>query len=151
MGQWMYRSMFSWPTNQLEVSGQFHALAALPPGIHLLYPLDGRLGGPKSRSGRYGEKKILDPTGTRTPTPRSSRGEVVKVLCYKPEGCGFETRWGEYIFFNLPNPFCRTRPLGFIQPVTKISTRSRKIMFLGSSARPVRGAFNLTAICEPII
>jgi hypothetical protein len=33
------------------------------------YPLDRRLGGPQSRSGRFGEEKILDPTGTRTPTP----------------------------------------------------------------------------------
>jgi hypothetical protein len=30
------------------------------------YPLD-RLGGPQSRSGRSGEEKILDPTGTPTP------------------------------------------------------------------------------------
>jgi hypothetical protein len=30
------------------------------------------LGGPQSQSGRFGEVKILDPTGTRTPTPRSS-------------------------------------------------------------------------------
>jgi hypothetical protein len=36
------------------------------------HPLDRRLGGPKSRSGRRGEVKILDPTGTRTPTPWSS-------------------------------------------------------------------------------
>jgi hypothetical protein len=27
------------------------------------------LGGPQSRSGRYGEVKIFDPTGTRTPAP----------------------------------------------------------------------------------
>jgi hypothetical protein len=27
---------------------------------------------------------------------------VVKALCYKPEGRGFETQWGE--FLNLPNP-----------------------------------------------
>jgi hypothetical protein len=33
------------------------------------YPLDRRLGGPQSRSGRRGEKEILDHTGTRTPTP----------------------------------------------------------------------------------
>jgi hypothetical protein len=32
-----------------------------------------------------------------------------------------------------------------------MSTRSRKIMFLGSRARPVRRAENLTAICEPIV
>jgi hypothetical protein len=36
------------------------------------YPLDRRLGGPQSRSEGHGEEKILDPTGTRTPTPRSS-------------------------------------------------------------------------------
>jgi hypothetical protein len=30
------------------------------------------LGGPQSRSGRRGEEKILDPTGTRTPTSWSS-------------------------------------------------------------------------------
>jgi hypothetical protein len=35
------------------------------------YPLDMRLGGPQSRAGRRGEEKILDHTGTRTPTPRS--------------------------------------------------------------------------------
>jgi hypothetical protein len=32
-----------------------------------------------------------------------ARGSVVvKVLRYKPEGRGFDTRWGE--FLNLPNP-----------------------------------------------
>jgi hypothetical protein len=35
------------------------------------YPLDRRLGVPQSRAGRCGEVKILDPTGTLTPTPRS--------------------------------------------------------------------------------
>jgi hypothetical protein len=51
------------------VSGQLHAPAALPPGKEPRYPLDRRLGGPQSRSGRFGEEKILDPTGTRTPNP----------------------------------------------------------------------------------
>jgi hypothetical protein len=40
------------------------------------YPLDRRLGGPQSRSGRFGEEKILDPTGTLNPLvvqPVSSR------------------------------------------------------------------------------
>jgi hypothetical protein len=40
---------------------------------------------------------------------------VVKALCYKPEGSGFEA-------------------LGFTQPLTEMSTRSIKIMFLGSKA-----------------
>jgi hypothetical protein len=37
-------------------------------------------------------------------------GVVVKALCYKPEGRGFETLWGE--FLNLPNPSGRTKPWG---------------------------------------
>jgi hypothetical protein len=37
-----------------------------------------------------------------------ARGSVVaKALCYKPEGRGFDTRWGE--FLNLPNPSGHTR------------------------------------------
>jgi hypothetical protein len=36
------------------------------------YPMERRLGGAQSRSGRRGEEKILDPTGTRTPIPRAS-------------------------------------------------------------------------------
>jgi hypothetical protein len=39
---------------------------------------------------------------------------VVKTLCYKPEGRGFETRWGEWIFFNLLNPSGRIRPWGLL-------------------------------------
>jgi hypothetical protein len=52
MGEWMYRSTFSWPRHYLEVSGQLHAPAALPPGKSPRYPLDRRMGGPQSRSGR---------------------------------------------------------------------------------------------------
>jgi hypothetical protein len=43
-----------------------------PRGKISRYPLDRRLDGPQSRSGRRGEEKILDHNGTRTPTPRSS-------------------------------------------------------------------------------
>jgi hypothetical protein len=46
------------------------------------YSFDWRLGGPQSRSGR-GEIKILDPTGTRTPAPRSSQPLVSRYTdCY---------------------------------------------------------------------
>jgi hypothetical protein len=41
----------------MEVSGQLHAPAALPPGKSPWYPLDRRLCGPQSRSGRGGEEK----------------------------------------------------------------------------------------------
>jgi hypothetical protein len=37
---------------------------------------------------------------------------VVKALCYKPEGRGFDTRAGD--FLNLPNPSGRTRPWGLL-------------------------------------
>jgi hypothetical protein len=58
---------------------------------------------------------------------------VVKALSYKPEGCGFDVRWGE--FLNLPNP----------------SGRTNIIIFLGSKVQRVRRADNLTAIYEPIV
>jgi hypothetical protein len=37
---------------------------------------------------------------------------VLKVLGYKPEGSGFETRWREIL--NLPNPFGRTGLWGLL-------------------------------------
>jgi hypothetical protein len=41
----------------MEVSGQFHAPAALAPGKEPQYPLDRRLGGSQNRSERVGEEK----------------------------------------------------------------------------------------------
>jgi hypothetical protein len=42
-----------------------------------------------------------------------ARGSVVvKALCYKPGGRGFDTLWGE--FLNLPNPSVRTRSWGLL-------------------------------------
>jgi hypothetical protein len=59
---------------------------------------------------------ILPGTGFIFPSPPMTRGAcgsvVVKALCYKPEGRGFDIRWGE--FFNLPNPSGRTRPWGLL-------------------------------------
>jgi hypothetical protein len=41
----------------MEVSDQLHNPAALPPEKEPSYPVDRRLGGPLSRSGRSGEEK----------------------------------------------------------------------------------------------
>jgi hypothetical protein len=41
----------------MDVSGQFHAPATLPLGENPRYPLERRLGGPRSRSGRDGKEK----------------------------------------------------------------------------------------------
>jgi hypothetical protein len=57
----------------------FMLLPLYPQGKSPRYPLDMRLGGPQSRSGRYGEVKILDHIGTRTPTPRSSSPQPVVI------------------------------------------------------------------------
>jgi hypothetical protein len=43
------------------------------------YPLNKRLGGPQSWSGRHGEVRILAPTGTRTPNPWSSSPYPVAI------------------------------------------------------------------------
>jgi hypothetical protein len=45
----------------MEVSGQFHALAASPQGKSPWHPLDTKLGGPQSGSGRGGEEKNSQP------------------------------------------------------------------------------------------
>jgi len=42
----------------MEVSGQLHAIGALPSGKKPWYSLDRRVDGSQSRSGRGGEKKI---------------------------------------------------------------------------------------------
>jgi hypothetical protein len=40
---------------------------------------------------------------------------VVEVLCYKPEGRGFETLWGIWFFSpNLHNPSSRSRPFVYV-------------------------------------
>jgi len=45
----------------MEDSCQLHAPAALPHGKRPLYPLNRRLGGPRSRSGHSGEDKHFQP------------------------------------------------------------------------------------------
>jgi hypothetical protein len=50
--------------------------------------------------------------------------QIVEALCHKPEGRGFEPRWGSLtFFFNLPNHSGRTIALGIIQPLTEMNTR----------------------------
>jgi hypothetical protein len=50
-----------------------------PRGKSLRYPLVRRLGVPQSQSRRFGGKKILDPSGTRTVTPLSSSPYPVAI------------------------------------------------------------------------
>jgi hypothetical protein len=55
----MYRHTFSCPRRYLEVSGQLHATADLPPGKELRCPLDRRFSGTQSWSGLRGEEIFL--------------------------------------------------------------------------------------------
>jgi hypothetical protein len=54
---------------------------------------------------------------------------VVKALCCKPEGRRFETRWGEWIFFNLANPPGRTRPYGLFSLWQKWLPEAEKYIY----------------------
>jgi hypothetical protein len=51
----------------MEVSAQLYVKALLSPGIELLYQFYVRLGGPQSRSGRYGGGEYFTSVGSRTP------------------------------------------------------------------------------------
>jgi hypothetical protein len=53
----------------------------------------------------------------------------------------------DFPLFNM-QIYCFT---GFTQPLTQMTTRVRKIMFLGSRALPVGRADNLTSICKLIV
>jgi hypothetical protein len=77
------------------VSGQFHAPATLPPGKSPRYPFYRRLGGPQSRSGRYGEVNIFYPTGTRTPAPpsRPARSQSLYRLSYPGSRFLWHSNW----------------------------------------------------------
>jgi hypothetical protein len=59
-----------WLRHELDVSGELHAPAAWPQGNSPWYPLDRRLGGPQSRSGRRAEEEDSQPhreSNPRTP------------------------------------------------------------------------------------
>jgi hypothetical protein len=68
MGECMYTSTFLGLGTSWRWVVNFTLRPLYPRGKSPRYPVDRRLGGPQSRSERLGEKKILDPTGTRTPT-----------------------------------------------------------------------------------
>jgi hypothetical protein len=72
--------------NYLEVSGQLHDSASLPPGE------DRRLNGPHSRSGRRGKQKNLHPT---------SSAVVRQVRAGTP--CRLKTKCG----VRVPAKLCR--------------------------------------------
>jgi hypothetical protein len=74
----------------------FTSLPLYPRGKSPQYPLDKRLGEPQNRSGRRGEKKIFNSTGTQTPIPRSFSPQPVAVpteLSRPSTGEDFDKIW----------------------------------------------------------
>jgi hypothetical protein len=61
---------------------------------------------------------------------------MVEALCYKPRGLSLGEVI-EFFFSIIHDSSSRTVALWFTEPITEMSTRSRKIMFLGCRARPV--------------
>jgi hypothetical protein len=86
VGEWMLDPCFL----DLGSSWRWAVNITLLP-LYLPYPLNSRLGGPKSRYGRYGEVKMIDPTGTRTPIPGSS--SPIVLLGTLLVMCPREYRW----------------------------------------------------------
>jgi hypothetical protein len=78
----------------MEVNGQLHAPAALPQGKEPRYPLDRRLGGPQSRSGRNGEEKNSHPrreSNTRTPIAQPIKDVTMSLSsCRQKANLGWE-------------------------------------------------------------
>jgi hypothetical protein len=64
----------------MEINGQLHVMPHYSRGKRPMHPLDRRLGGPQSQYGRFGEMKILDSTGTRTPTSVAIPTELPQLL-----------------------------------------------------------------------
>jgi hypothetical protein len=76
--------------------------------------------------------------------------KLVEVLCYKPEGRGFESAKGNRIVFSLPNPSNHT-----MAESTMVGSASKRNEYLknvsGNRALPARKDDNFIAICEPIV
>jgi hypothetical protein len=76
----------------MEVSGQFHALAAVPPRKEPpRHPLDTRLGGLQSRSGRGGKERNHCPC-RESNSGRTSRSLVTTLRYY--------SRYTQFVFFK---------------------------------------------------
>jgi hypothetical protein len=77
----------------------------------------------------------------------ASGSVMIKALCYKPKGRGFETRCGEYIssiYLILP----ASLGPGVYSASNRNNYHKQKNNVLGSRAQPVRRA-DVTSLCEP--
>jgi hypothetical protein len=69
---------------------------------------------------------------------------VVKALCYKVEGRGFETWWGEFFSIYLIL-------LAALGPVVHLASNINEFQKQRGKGQPVRKGDKLTLICEQIV
>jgi hypothetical protein len=101
-------------------------------------PLDSRLGEPQNRSGR-GEEKIIDSTGTRAPTPRSSSPQPVaiptalsRLIMHIYIWVGTRTGLGAVKKTKIFRPYRESNPVR--------RRRGRGNFLFSTASRPVLGA-----------
>jgi hypothetical protein len=78
---WNYSTTHSWPRHKKEVCGQLHTRSLYPRRKGLRYPLDRRLGGSQSQSGRGGEENISSPRRESNPD-RPARTQSLHMCIY---------------------------------------------------------------------
>jgi hypothetical protein len=81
---------------------------------------------------------------------RRARGSVAaEVLCYKPEGRGFDSRWSHW-FFLIYLIFPAALDTGVYLASNRNEYQKQKQMFLWSKARSASES-DITTIIEPIV
>jgi hypothetical protein len=96
MAEWMYNPHFLDLGTSWSWVVSFAPLVLYPRGKIPQYPLDRRLGGPQSWSGRHGEVKILAPTGTQTPTSGHPACSQSLYQPHYPGKCTLTKLWDKY-------------------------------------------------------
>jgi hypothetical protein len=95
MEEWLHHSCHQ---HLMEMSGQLHASATLPTGEGARYPLDRRLCGRQSRSGRCGvEKNSFFSAGNRTPAVQLVACRYIDWTIPAPKYLGEVIYWSDRV------------------------------------------------------
>jgi hypothetical protein len=76
---------------------------------------------------------------------------LVKALRHKSEGHGFDTRLGDFFLSSIYIILPTALGPGVYSASKRNQNQKHKNLYLGSKARPVRKADNITAICESTV
>jgi hypothetical protein len=93
MGKWSHSSTFIDLGTRWRWVVSFTLLPLYPRGKGRRYSLDRRLGGPQSRSGRWGEEKNLALPGMEPGRGRPARSPLLYCLSYPDSDCCVNNRF----------------------------------------------------------